>query len=131
MVRRGEMMLPMLEACPSFIPAWKQFESEWKAEPELPLYLALSDLARHLIAMLERGDTGTFPAIFTVVERWHCEGDPYVQEAATVGLLEDMQNPGLHNHTKPAQFRAYLQPVSLKWWDKLIGFWERGERLKD
>jgi len=89
-------MVPMLEACPSFSPAWEKFEAEWRSEPDgLPLYLALSDLARHLVGMLERGDTVSFPSIFAVVELWHREGDSYAREAATVGLLEDLQNTNL------------------------------------
>src|SRR5262245_33190674 len=93
MLRSDEMMNPMLESCPTFATSWQEFMSEWQDDPNgLPIYLALSDLARHLIAMLERGDTESFPAIFAVVERWHRDGDPYVREAATVGLLEDLQN---------------------------------------
>jgi hypothetical protein len=97
----------------------------------LPLYLALSKLARHLIGMLAAGETQSFPAIFAVVERWHMEGDPYVKNAATVGLLEDIQNSGLHETTMPEQFRPWLGAVSTKWWDKLYDFWERGKLLTD
>jgi hypothetical protein len=60
-----------------------------------PLYLALSELARHLIEMLARDDLASFPAIFAVIEHWLVEGVPYVVEAATVGLLEDLQKQRL------------------------------------
>jgi len=56
-------------------------------------------------------------------------GNSYVAEAATVGLLEDLQNVNLHKETEPEQFRPWLLPESAKWWDKLYGFWERGEAL--
>ncbi len=132
MIHRDEMMSPMLEACPSFSSAWQEFISEWHDDPKgLPIYLALGDLARHLIGMLERGDTKSFPAIFAVVERWHIDGEHYVREAATVGLLEGLQNTNLHGSTRPEQFLPFLRPESLKWWKKLIGFWERGEIMKD
>ena len=122
----------MLSACPSFQAQWKSFNDEWKDEPGgLPLYLALADLARHLIGMLERGETASFPGIFEVVEQWHLQGDGYVREAATVGLLEDLQNMGLHESTTPELFRPFLGTVSTQWWDKLYGFWERGELLQD
>jgi hypothetical protein len=126
------MMGVLVGACPSFAPHWQSFLEESQNEPgELPDYLALSDFARHLIRMLERGDTETFPAIFSAVERLHVEGEHYVKEAATVGLLEDLQNLNLHSATEPEQFRKYLGPESQRWWDKLYRFWEHGELLTD
>lgn len=121
----------MLDASPSFEGPWREFLEYWEEEAELPLYLALSDLARHFIAMLARNEVESFPRIFAVVERWCREGDGYVSEAATVGLLEDLQNRGLHYSTEPEQFRPYLLPESAKWWDKLYVFWERGKPLRD
>ncbi len=133
MIAKDDMMGLLLKACPSFAPQWQAFQDEWQEKAnDLPLYLVLADFARHLIGMIERGDTASFPAVFAVVELLHVEGDPYVQEAATVGLLEDLQNLNLHkNDTEPQQFRPYLGPVSLGWWDKLYQFWEHGELLTD
>ena len=119
----------MLAACPSFEAKWRDFLEYWRHDADPPLYLALSDLARHLIDMLERQDVASFPQVFAVVERWHVEGNSYVAEAATVGLLEDLQNTNLHRATEPEQFRPYLLPESARWWDKLHGFWERGKPL--
>ena len=79
--------------------------------------------------MLTQGKTETFPIIFKVVEQWHIEGDEYVREAATVGFLEDLQNKNIHVNSEPEDFRRFLGPESKKWWDKLYGFWERGELL--
>jgi len=129
MITKTEMMPLLLDVCPSFEEQWREFKEYWRDESEPPLYLALGDLARHLIGMLAREDVSSFPAVFAVVERWHLEGDSYVAEAATVGLLEDLQNRNLHEGTDPEQFRPWLLPESSKWWDKLYGFWERGERL--
>jgi hypothetical protein len=121
----------MLEVCPSFRPSWEEFLDYWADDKDPPLYLALADLARHLISMLAKNKTSSFPRIFEVVERWHVEGDHYVKEAATVGLLEDLQNTNLHETTQPEDFRPFLLPESERWWDKLYGFWERGELLSD
>jgi hypothetical protein len=133
MIARSEMMGVLLNACPSFEVRWQEFQEEWRDEEiELPLYLVLSDFARHLIEMVERGETVGFPAVFAAVERLPIEGEHYVQEAATVGLLEDLQNLNLHqNGTDPEQFRPYLGPVSARWWDKLYRFWRHGELLTD
>jgi hypothetical protein len=129
-IHKDEMMGVLMRECPSFRPTWEAFLEEWKAQSEdLPHFLALADFARHLIELLGRSETQSFPAIFQAIERLHCEGDHYVREAATVGLLEDLQNTNLHTTTEPEQFRKYLGPESHRWWDKLIGFWERGEVL--
>jgi hypothetical protein len=82
--------------------------------------------------MLERGDTAGLAAAFGAIERLHLEGEQYVREAATVGLLEDLQNLNLHkNGTAPEQFRPYLGAESVRWWDKLYRFWQHGELLTD
>jgi hypothetical protein len=131
-ISRAEMMEVLVEACRSFRPAWERFVAEWADKgPDLPHYLALAEFARHLVTMLERADTANLFRVFQVVERLHLDGDPYVREAATVGLLEDLQNRNLHTVTDPEQFRAFLLPESRRWWDKLADFWDRGVLLYD
>ena len=132
MITRNQAMDLLLDACPFFRPTWESHLAERESEDEELLYYPiLADLARHLAGMLERGKTSSFPQIFAVIERLHLEGDDWVKEAAVVGLLEDMQNGNLHNTTRPEQFRPYLLPESEKWWDRLYGFWERGEPLNE
>lgn len=130
-ISRTNMFEPLLEAEPSFIPIWKAFLEEWQSEPEPPLYLALSSLARHLIARLRAGETDGFHAVFEVVERWHLQGDAYVREAASVGLLEDLQNTDLHQNTVPTNFEPWLRPESWRWWGKLDRFWSLEEPPPD
>jgi hypothetical protein len=113
----------MVAACPSFAPAWADFLRAWKGEPDPPLYLALGELAGHLVAMLERGDVADFERIFRVVEGWHVDGDAYVREAATIGLLENLQNTAIHTSTSPDQFLEYLGPESARWWNRVERFW--------
>ena len=106
--------------------------AEWKDETDLPEYLALSDLARHLITMLERNETEGLRAVFRVVEDWHLEGEHYVKEAATVGLLEDLQNTNLHEgNTCPEYFIEFLLPETRFWWFKVVDFWEKGILIVD
>jgi hypothetical protein len=131
MIAKDQMMDVLLQACPSFAPEWLAFQREWQDDASnMPLYLALADFARHLIGLVERGETACLPAVFVAVERLHTEGDSYVQEAGTVGLLESLQNLNLHAHgTNPEEFRPYLGPESLRWWEKLYRFWQHGELL--
>jgi hypothetical protein len=132
MLAVDDMMPKLIETCPSFVPKWQEFLAEWRGEDDLPLYIALADLARHLIGLVERGEMDEMPAVFRVVERWHVEGDEYVREAATVGLLEALQNLNLHEHgTNPAQFRAMLGPQSLRCWDELAASWEEFFSLQE
>ena len=127
------MFVPILEVCPSFQAAWNEFVAEWEDEPgELPHYLALAELARHLISLLERNETETIRDVFLIVERWHLEGEPYVKEAATIGLLEDLQNLNLHERkTVPDDFLEFLPPETRFWWVKVTDFWEKGELIAD
>lgn len=131
MILKEQMFEPMLEACPSFVPEWTAFCSDFQAEIKdgFPCeYIALAALARHLRALHESGTTGEFHAVFEVVERWHCEGEHYVKEAATVGLLEDLQN----DEARGEVFKPWLLPESKKWWDRLIRFWDGDVRaLRD
>jgi hypothetical protein len=120
------MMDLMLAACPSFQPAWDAFVAEWSTEDDKPVYLALATLARHLVELLDARQEPELSRAFAVVERWHVEGDADVREAATIGLLENLQNKGIHTSTSPKEIEAFLMPESLKWWRKVEGFWANG-----
>jgi hypothetical protein len=126
------MFEPLLAVDPTFMPRWQAFLAEWRDERELPLYLALGELADHLIERLERSDVSDFADVFAVVEAWHLEGDSYVREAATVGLLESIQNQlggqdrryRSANGVRAADFERWLFPESKRWWEKLYRFWD-------
>jgi hypothetical protein len=133
MILREQMFEPLLEADPSFAGVWNAFLDTWKDEAiDLPHYIALSDLARHLVGKLECGDTRDFHKIFDVVERWHVEGDAYVRQAATIGLLESLQNTDFHERlTEPDDFVVWLGPQTKRWWDKVEAFWRDGTIIRD
>ncbi len=125
MITKAQMMDVLLSASPTFAEHWDAFRREWTNEAEEPpLYLALSGFARHIIAFLEAKDDERLRRIFESVERLHVEGDEYVREAATVGLLENLQNSDFHRTTEPEQFRSFLHPASLTWWDRVDSFWK-------
>ena len=118
------MMETLVAASPAFAGAWEAFRREWAEVAEgLPLYLALSDFARHVVALLEANDVDRLHRVFEAVELLHTDGDEYVREAATVGLLEGLQNTNLHRTTEPEQFRPFLRPESARCWDQLNAFW--------
>ncbi|WP_076859699.1 DUF7674 family protein [Bradyrhizobium mercantei] len=132
MITKNDMFDPMLVACPAFVPAWHAFVNEWEgSEDDLPYYVALGDLAHHLVEQLDAGATQNFEAVFDVVERWHCQGDSYVKEAATIGLLEGIQNISLNRGTDPRRFEFWLKPESKRRWDELSRFWNGENVLSD
>jgi hypothetical protein len=104
----------LMEASPSY-----RLPTE---EREL-LSLMLGDFARHLLQLQQRQQTDVFPAAARVIERLHFEGDQYVREAATIGLLEGIQNVWGNQNTDPELFAQHLLPESAKWWQSLNDFW--------
>jgi hypothetical protein len=124
MISKTQVIPMLLEACPSFRTAWDEHRTEYGDDL---LYVALGDFARHLLHLHQHDQTESFTAVAGVVERFHIEGDGDVQEAATIGLLEAIQNNWEHNNTDTELFASRLLPESRKWWDELTAFW-RGER---
>jgi hypothetical protein len=132
MIYRAQMMDSILRASPSFIPAWNVFLAEHEEQgSELPLYIVLGDLARHIALLEKRGTEDELQEIFGVIERWHTEGDDYVKEAATIGLLEDLQNTNVVGDPDASRFVKYLGPESKRRWAKVEAFWETGEIIRD
>lgn len=123
-IDKSDMMEVLIRACPSFGPTWEKLVADWQNEPGAPLYIALGELARHLVHKLEAGDIGEFAETFAAIERLQREGVDYVQEAAVVGLLEGLQNRNLHRRTSPDDFLPFLAPLSRVAWDDLMQFWE-------
>jgi len=117
----AEQVIPLLlEACPSFQPLWNEHVKKYE---EPLIYMALGDFARHLLALYQRRETEVFPKVARVIERLHVEGDDYVREAATIGLLEAIQNNWANNDADPEAFAHYLHRESARWWQSLNDFW--------
>ena len=108
---------------PSFGPSWDAFRNRWIDEAELPLHLAATVLARHLIAKLAANDTAAFPAIFALVEQWLSHPDRYVRRVADVGLIEDLHSTRLHTNTTPADFQRWLGPKATAAWGLTGTLW--------
>jgi len=125
------MFQPILEVSDGFRPIWNEFLEEWKDDDELPQYLALGELARYISSLISESKDEEIKKIFAVIERWHLEGDSYVKEAATVGILEDLQNTNVVGEGVPEKIELYLLPESKKWWLKVYEFWEKGKIISE
>lgn len=123
MIKATDVMPLLLEACPSFAEPWKDYVSDAAYEEGL-LYVDLGQFAGHVVGLMKQGLTSEFPSVFAIVERLHAEGDAYVKEAATIGLLEGIQNHAGHENVDSETFRQYLGPESARWWNEVNQFWD-------
>lgn len=48
-----------------------------------------------------------------------------MKEAATIGLLENIQNIALHNGIAFEQFEQYMKPETKEYWNELNKFWDK------
>ena len=113
----------LLLACPSFFERWEEHLLFYQEEDEQLLYLDLGEFADHLVELHKGHRVEEFPAVFQAVESLHLEGDHFVKEAATIGLLEGLQNEARNIGVDPEEFLQYLGAQSLKWWRQLNDFW--------
>jgi len=88
-------------------------------------YAALGDFARFSLSLYHGGNTAQLSRVGEIIERFHIEGDTYVREAATIGILEGIQNTWKNAGIDPEQFCPYLQPVSVRCWRSLGKFWNQ------
>lgn len=125
MIHRKQMMQMLVAACPSFASRFAAglANDNLDGNGEILEYLALSDLSRHLLTLIAAQRFDELPSTFEMVERLHVEGDQYVREAATVGLLEALQNHSEHRKLEKSQITKWLGPESRKWWDRREDFW--------
>ena len=112
-LRKEHLRPVLLQSCPSFRPE----------DPEQPTYILLGEFAEHLLERQRAGATEELLAAVRLIERLHVEGDAYVREATTIGILEAILNISGWSGLDAEAFGQYLLPVSRRWWDSLHAFW--------
>lgn len=114
-IAKSEVMELFLQACPSYRNRWNKYiEDNYETGDEQLLYIDFADFASHIVDLYRQNKLEEFPAVFHVIELLHTAGDPYVKEAVTIGLLEDMQNKLLYSGRETSVFHQYLHQESLK-----------------
>ena len=104
-------------ACPGFVPGPGDLELS---------YIWMGGFVRHLTRARLAGREAELAIIETAIA-----GDGPEAELAIIGFLEDLQNGNLHPEgSRPADFRPYLGPESLRQWEALNGFWGAVEEWK-
>jgi hypothetical protein len=129
-ITAGEVMPLLLSACPSFRPVWESEVEGENLDENSPLgrlaYIDAGDFIRHLVSLRVSDQTEEFPAVFDVIERLVVEGDAYVRDLGVIGYLEGLQMETVTSAGLDPErdFRPFLRPRSLSWWQKLNRFWE-------
>jgi hypothetical protein len=116
MITRDQIAITLTKAFPDFAPD--------SGDIDLP-YAVLADFARFLLRLQESKDDQQLEEAVRLIERLHVEGDSYVREAATIGLLEGIQNTWGHAGTDPEMIGRRLLPESRRWWGSLNKFWQK------
>jgi hypothetical protein len=116
----------LIAACPSFETASLEHKTDYGEDL---LYVELGAFARHLLKLHQAKQTAEFSAVAQLIERLHVEGNAYVKEAATIGLLESIQNVWANCGVDPHEFYPVLLPESAKWWQSLDKFWNQQIRF--
>jgi hypothetical protein len=128
-ITKEEVMPLLLMACPSFESYWLEYLNDsYGPGDEQLLYIDLGEFSQHLVRLYKQENTSEFAAVFEVVELLHIDGDDYVKEAATIGLLESIQNVSGNNQIDPEVFTQYFGTESLNWWRRLNDFWNGENR---
>jgi hypothetical protein len=126
MIISNEVIPLFLGACPSFqIPWTEYFQQNRENSGDCNLYSDIAVLAQYIINLALSDKTEELQHTFDVIERVLENGDEYVQEAITLGLLEEIQNLAQENGLLLNQFETYLKSESKRRWDLLITFWTR------
>jgi len=122
MISREQVMDLLLEACPSYRVRWEEYRSAPEFDGEL-LFVHVGDFADHVVDLLQRGEPAELAALARELERLHVEGDDAVKEAATIGLVEGIQNAAGHRSVTTRSLEEALGPETRRWWRSVDAFW--------
>jgi hypothetical protein len=95
----------------------------WQPDADDPVYVQLGSYARYILDTVAAGRLDELAPAFTAIERLHTSGDQWTREAATIGILEGIQNNASHRSFDLLPVTSRLGPVSLEWWGELEDFW--------
>lgn len=120
----------ILAAIPSLRAEWPEIEEE-NGDPEGAGgrlgYLDAAWVVRHVADRMLAGDTGEHEGAFALIEHLIRDGDDYVSELGVIGYLESFHmGTGTSRGLDPEVFRPWLGPLSIRYWDAIIEFWEKG-----
>jgi len=121
---RSEHVMPLLVAsCPSYRERWIAVSRAPDFEADL-IYAQLGDFAQHVVNQLGRFEECDLIRLCDTAEQLHVYGDTDVREAATIGLLEAIQNAARATRSSTLELESHLGVVTKRWWNSLNAFWK-------
>ncbi|MCU1461122.1 MAG: hypothetical protein JWO37_1197 [Acidimicrobiales bacterium] len=109
-INYDEVFPLLVAACPSFEDSvYAAHDDENDGE-----FLRVGRLVVHLIELLDRDETNSFPAVFGIVEWALEEGSDDARMLVSDGLLHDLTNQDLYVQTAkhPSDFVSWLGPCA-------------------
>lgn len=130
MITKNELLDLLIESSTQFkeisVKELDDNDTLWKDEDGNILYHSvLAAYAGHIVTLYKHQIVGKFDKIFELIEMLHLNGDSYIKEAATIGILEGIQNISGNSNLDPRVFEQYLHPESMRWWNSLKRFWDK------
>jgi hypothetical protein len=95
------------------------------------IYTVFNSLARYMEELLRNKENEEIQSIFNLVENWHLNGDELLQEATTIGFLEEIISLNPEHHYEDEEFLPYMGKETEYWLKKVKGFWDDGTIIKD
>ena len=86
-------------------------------------YCVAGSFAHYLLEKYKSNSTDILALAGDFIENLYSYKDDRIDELATVGYLEAIQNVWGDDHTAIEEIVKYLGPTSQKWWKKLNDFW--------
>jgi hypothetical protein len=125
MITQTEVMPLLLQACPGFLPRWKEHLAYW-GKDERGIFNDTSEFALYVVDSYSRGNVSEFADLFSLIDRILAQGDEEARGIATVGVLESIQVVA-SNQTFGAQpFVQWLGPLSRQAWEEIDELWRKG-----
>ena len=108
-------------------------EISWETEIEEygGIYNIFSLLARYVEDLLKNKQNQEIQSIFNLVEIWHINGDDLLQEATTIGFVEEIISLNPKHNYKDEEFLPFMGKETKFWVKQVKGFWEDGTIIKD
>lgn len=91
---------------------WQQFSRTWQHTAELPLSLALTDLAAYIPRLIRIGEHAELVHIFEVIELWLTTGNADVQRLTLIALLRYLQQVNCFDQYLLEQVNRMLLPTT-------------------
>jgi len=130
MLTVDELVPEFLARCPGLKSDWDRHLEFWGDE-ERGTFNDMAVIAHYLVACYEQQQLNEFPAAFSLLERCFADGDDQAKEAATIGIIEDIQNISSNREFGPQVFESWLGPQTKKAWDQLAAAWRDVSDMAD